>query len=404
MAAWLLVLNVGSSSVKFAAFPALPGPELLRGAVTLIDGEVQLSMREGATATKTIERAKGDKDPRNGAERAFEAAVGALGVSGLVGVGHRIVHGGTDFAEPVRLDAGTVGLLRQLVPLAPLHQSFSLSAVDLVSRRAPGVAQVGCFDTAFHLDQPRLNAVLPIPRELFERGLRRYGFHGLSYQHVSAEMRRRYGGECGGRVVAAHLGAGSSLCAIKDGRSVATTMGMTPLGGIAMATRSGDLDPGVLLYLLDEVGMSARDVRDLLYRRSGLSGISGESGDMEALLASARPEAAEAVAYFVERVQREIASLSGALGGLDTLVFTGGIGEHARTIRSRICAACAWMGVGLDEALNADDAPEIQTRDSGVRIAVVCADEEAVIASAMRGLLALKRTHLISINVSSPGR
>jgi acetate kinase len=388
MADWLLVLNVGSSSVKFAAFPALPGPELLRGAVTLVDGDVQLSMREGATATKTIARIKAENDPRNSAEHAFEAAVSVLGASGLAGVGHRIVHGGADFAEPVRLNAEIVAQLRRFEPLAPLHQSFSLAAIDLISRRAPGAPQVGCFDTAFHLDQPRLNVVLPIPRELTERGLRRYGFHGLSYQHVAAELRRRYGADCG-RVVAAHLGAGASLCALRDGRSLATTMGMTPLGGVAMATRSGDLDPGVVLYLLEESGMSARDVRDLLYHRSGLSGISGESGDMQKLLASTRPEAAEAVAYFIERAQREIASLAGALGGLDTLVFTGGIGEHAKTIRSRICAACAWMGISLDEALNAGDAAEIQTPQSGVRIAIVCADEEAVIASAMRGVLSL---------------
>ena len=240
-----------------------------------------------------------------------------------------------------------VSALHRLEPLAPLHQPASLAAIDLVARRAPSVPQFGCFDTAFHATQPRINHIFALPGDLAERGVRRYGFHGLSYEHAAQVMRQRYGG--GGRAVVAHLGAGASLCALKDGVSVATSMGMTPLGGIPMATRPGDLDPGAILYLLEELGMSISEVRDMLYRQSGLLGLSSESGDMQALLASARPQAAEAVSFFIESVQREIASLAGALGGLDTLVFTAGIGERAPVVRARVGAACAWLGVRIDQ-------------------------------------------------------
>lgn len=305
----------------------------------------------------------------------------------LVAVGHRIVHGGAEFTGPTLLNAEVIEALRRLEPLAPLHQPASLAAIDLVTRRGPDLRQFGCFDTAFHAAQPDLNQVFALPAELVRRGVRRYGFHGLSYEHVAGVLRSRYGG--GGRAVVAHLGAGASLCAMKNSVSVATTMGMTPLGGIPMATRSGDIDPGVVLYLVQELAMSGLELRELLYRQSGLLALSSESGDMQRLLASKNPQAARAVAFFVEAVQREIAALAGALGGIDTLVFTAGIGENAALIRERICAACAWFGVRIDPARNDASADEIHLADSPVRVVVVAADEEAVICAQLRAALSM---------------
>jgi acetate kinase len=278
-----------------------------------------------------------------------------------------------------------VSALHRLDALAPLHQPASLAAIELVSRRAPDVPQFGCFDTAFHSTQPRINRTFALPSSLAERGVRRYGFHGLSYEHAAQVLKQRYGG--GGRAVIAHLGAGASLCALKDGISVATTMGMTPLGGIPMATRPGDLDPGAVLHMLDALGMSASQIRETLYRQSGLLGLSGESGDLQILLTSPRVQAAEAVAFFIEAIQREIASLAGAVGGLDTLVFTAGIGERAPVVRARIGAACAWLGVRIDQDLNDGNADEIHDATSAIRVLVVRTNEESVIVKHMRARL-----------------
>lgn len=386
MSAWLLALNVGSSSVKFAAFPRLGGRELLRGSVSNVGDDPQLTVRrEGEASTLTAPAAQVSDLP-SAIDHALETVFSHHKRAALAGAGHRIVHGGALFTGPALLTPETIAALRRLEPLAPLHQPASLAAIDLLAQRAPGIPQWGCFDTAFHARQPRLNQIYALPAEVTARGVRRFGFHGLSYDHVAHVLAERYGG--GGRTVAAHLGAGASLCALKDGASVATSMGMTPLGGIPMATRPGDLDPGALLYLFEELAMSATDVRALLYQRSGLLGVSGESGDMRALLASTRPQAGEAVALFVEAVQREIASLGGALGGIDTLVFTGGVGEHAPLIRARVCAACAWMGVTLDPDLNQSNADEIHAAGSAVRVAIVAADEEATIIRQLRDALA----------------
>lgn len=384
MPEWLLALNVGSSSVKFAAFPCAGGSELLRGAVFSIDDHPQQRLRRQGEATSTRPCDAVVTNLLSAIDHAIDLVFSSLDHSMMAGVGHRIVHGGAEFIAPTVLTPEVVTALVQLEPLAPLHQPASLAAIDLVSRRAPDALQIGCFDTAFHVAQPRTSRMLAIPRAMERRGVRRYGFHGLSYQHVAEVLAHRYGANAGGRAVVAHLGAGSSLCALREGVSVATTMGMTPLGGIPMATRSGDLDPGVVLYLLEEVGLGASDIRDVLYRRSGLLGVSEESGDLRTLLASERPQSSEAVTYFVECVQREIASLAGVLSGLDTIVFTGGIGENASTIRGRISAACAWMGVHVDEKRNEASADEIQAADSAVRVVVVKADEEAVIAAQVR--------------------
>lgn len=385
MPEWLLALNVGSSSVKFAAFPRASGPELLRGSVSHIADQPQLRLRRAGEALSVTSCGTLVTDLRTAISHALDATFSCLDRSEMVAVGHRIVHGGADFTRPALLTSETVEALHQLEGLAPLHQPASLAAIDLVALRAPGVRQFGCFDTAFHATQPRLNQIFALPRELVEGSVRRYGFHGLSYEHVAQVMRQRYGG--GGRAVVAHLGAGASLCALKDGVSVATTMGMTPLGGIPMATRPGDLDPGAILFLLEELGMRVSEVRDLLYRQSGLLGLSAESGDMQTLLASSRPEAAEAVSFFVESVQREIASMAAALGGIDALVFTAGIGENAPAIRARIGAACTWMGVCIGQALNDASAEEIHEAGSAVRVLVVRADEETVIAGHARTML-----------------
>ncbi len=384
MSDWLLALNVGSSSVKFAAFPLAAGPELLRGSLFDIDHQPQLRLSRAGDAPSTTPCGAHVTDLRAAIAYALDVVLSFLGASMLAGVGHRIVHGGAEFAGPALLTPATISALHQLEALAPLHQSASLAAIDLVALRAPGVRQLGCFDTAFHAAQPRINRIFALPSELALRGVRRYGFHGLSYEHVAQVLRQHYGG--GGRAVVAHLGAGASLCALRDGVSVATTMGMTPLGGIPMASRSGDLDPGAVLFLLEELGMNALDVRELLYRQSGLLGLSSESGSMQTLLTSTRPEAAEAVSFFVESVQREIASLAGALGGIDTLVFTAGIGENAPMVRARVCEACAWMGLRIDHSLNDANAEDIHSPASPIRVAVVRADEEAVIAGHLRKL------------------
>lgn len=385
MSDWLLVLNVGSSSVKFAAYPAVSGAELLRGSVFGLDAAPQLTLSRAGGTHSTTPCGELVTGLRGAIDRVIDVVFSLLDPEALIGVGHRIVHGGERFVEPVVLTREAVSVLRGLEPLAPLHQAASLAALELISRRAPHVRQVGCFDTAFHAAQPRINRIFALPGTVAELGVRRYGFHGLSYENAAHVLRQRYGG--GGRAVIAHLGAGASLCALKDGLSVATSMGMTPLGGIPMATRSGDLDPGAVLYMLDALGMSASQVREMLYRQSGLKGLSGESGDLQSLLASPRAQAAEAVVFFIEAVQREIASLAGALGGLDTLVFTAGFGERAPVLRARVCSACAWMGVRIDQGLNDANANDIHASASAIRVLVVRADEEAMIAKHVRALL-----------------
>lgn len=262
-------------------------------------------------------------------------------------VGHRVVHGGSAYGAPIRLDAGHIEALRRLTPLAPLHQPHNLAGIDAITRLLPNVPQVACFDTAFHHTQPPLAQRLGLPRALHDEGIRNYGFHGLSYEYVATQLPAHLGERADGRIIVAHLGSGASLCAMRERRSIATTMGFSTLDGLLMATRCGNLDPGVMLYLLQARGMDAAAISDLLYQQSGLLGVSGISGDMRALLASPAPAAAEAVDLFCYRVQREIGSLAAALGGLDALVFTGGIGEHAHSVRERICAGLGWLNEKL---------------------------------------------------------
>ena len=380
----LLVLNAGSSSLKFSLFGLTGGAapaRLLEGQVDGLPEAPRLAAKDAAGAT-LAERALGATaaDPRGAM-----AVMGAflrehLGQERLVAAGHRVVHGGLRYERPVRIDDEVMRELDRLVPLAPLHQPHNLGAIRALAAHYPRLPQVACFDTAFHRAQPHLAQAFALPRTFSDAGLRRYGFHGLSYEYVAATLPRIAPEVAAGRVVVAHLGNGASLCALREGRSVATTMGFTALDGLMMGTRCGALDPGVLLYLMDQRGMDARALEDLLYHRSGLLGVSGISSDMRSLLASADPRAAEAIDLFVYRIARELGSLAAALGGLDALVFTGGIGEHAAAIRSRVCRDAAWLGIVLDEAANRAGGPRISAPGAAASAWVVPTDENRMIA------------------------
>jgi acetate kinase len=380
----VLALNAGSSSLKFALYD--PG-----GAGSLTPRAAGEIAPLGAGARLSASEAEGsgrhDVAAPEGTDAAGAVAVAArwLGARGLFepigAVGHRIVHGGAELAEPCRIDAAIVERLEQLVPLAPLHQPPCLAAIAAARDAFAGAAHVACFDTAFHRTMPPVAQAEALPRRYAEAGVRRYGFHGLSYEHVAAALPRLDPVLAGARVIAAHLGNGASLCAMRAGRSVATTMGMTPLDGLVMGTRAGSLDPGAVLYLIDRHGLDARALERLLYRESGLLGVSGISSDMRVLLASGDPRAREAVDLFAYRAAREIGSLAAALGGADALVFTGGIGEHSAEIRARICRDAAWLGVAPpDESAAAGPARRLSRPGARVAVWVVASDENGVIA------------------------
>jgi acetate kinase len=302
------------------------------------------------------------------------------GGAGIVAAGHRVVHGGTRYMAPIGITADVLRELEALVPLAPLHQPHNLAPIRALSELKPTLCQVACFDTAFHTTQPAVAQTFALPYALSEAGIKRYGFHGLSYEYVASVLGEYLGAAADGRVVVAHLGAGASMCAMHGRRSVATTMGFTALEGLPMGTRTGAIDPGVILHLLSERGMSVAGVTDLLYKQSGLLGMSGVSSDVRDLLASDSPRAAAALDVFVYRVGRELGSLAAALGGLDALVFTAGIGEHATSIRARICRDAAWLGVSLDEAANKQGGPCISKAGSRASAWVVPTNEELMIA------------------------
>jgi acetate kinase len=385
----LLVLNAGSSSLKFSVFGCEPAlPELLAGSISDLGHGPRLTLRGPGQAPASRDLVKGAMS----ASDAVDAALGALEdrqvLRRLRAVGHRIVHGGLEFTLPTELDAGILDRLRRFVPLAPLHQPHNLDIVDQVRARLPQAIQVGAFDTAFHAGRPAGDRLYGLPRELAADGVVAYGFHGLSYAHASGVLRARHGATAGGRAIVAHLGSGASLCAMQDGHSVATTMGFSALDGLPMSTRCGPLDPGVLLHLLGERGMDLEEVGELLYQRSGLLGLSGVSGDMQALLRSDDPRAAEAIDLFVYRIGRQIGSLAAALGGLDTLVFTAGIGENAPLVRQRVCEAAAWLGVTIDPDANTAGATPLSTADSKVEVLVVRADEAREVAKGVLACLA----------------
>ena len=380
----LLVLNAGSSSLKFGLFTAEAEPmALATGLVERIGGAAELHLKQagGAVIADTGLGARGATH-QGALEAALEPLLKAHPGAEVRAVGHRIVHGGRNYAEPIELTDQALSYLQELVPFAPLHQPHNLAGVAAAQAAFPQARQVGCFDTAFHRHHPFVNDTFALPRRFYEKGVRRYGFHGLSYDYISGRLQQMAPLLHQGRVVVAHLGNGASMCGLLSGRSVASTMGFSALDGLPMGTRSGQLDPGVLLYLMDQEGMSPAQISDLLYKESGLKGMSGIGSDMRALLGSDSPHAAEAIEYFCFRVRRELGGLTAALEGLDALVFTGGIGENAAEIRSRICRGMHWLGIELDERANAASAPVISSELSRVRVLVVPTNEERVIARA----------------------
>lgn len=307
----------------------------------------------------------------------------------VVGVGHRVVHGGPGFANPVVVTSDIMRELRRLEPLAPLHQPYNLDAIDTVAQRLPDVPQVACFDTSFHRGQPAVAELVPLPAELRRGGLQRYGFHGLSYEYIASVLPAVAPEVASGRVIVAHLGSGASLCALRNGRSIDSSLGFTALDGLCMGTRPGSLDPGVVLYLFQGLGMSAKEVETLLYKRSGLLAISGSSSDMRELLSSHDANAKLAVDYFVYRAVREIGAMAAVLGGLDALVFTAGIGEHSTEVRRRICEGSAWLGIELDDEANSRHSTCISKPDSAVSAWTIPTNEELMIARHTGRLLGL---------------
>jgi acetate kinase len=385
----ILVLNAGSSSIKFALF----GEGLARvasGQVSGIPAAPLFVAKDGAGRPTEETRLEGGG--ALGHDGALAHVVRWLreryGDHRLTAVGHRVVHGGARHVAPERVDEALVASLDKLVPLAPLHLPHNLSAIRTLLERAPELPQVACFDTAFHRTQPRVEQMFALPRELEEAGVRRYGFHGLSYEYIAAALPAHDARAALGKTIVLHLGNGASLCALAAGRSVATTMSFSTLDGLPMSTRCGALDPGVLLFLMDERGMDARALEALLYERSGLLGVSGVSSDVRALLASSDPRAALALELFVHRIGRELGSLAAALDGLDAIVFTAGIGEHEASLREAVCRRASWLGVALDPAANARHGPRISTSSSRTAAWVMPTDEELVIARHTRDLLA----------------
>jgi acetate kinase len=381
----ILVLNAGSSSIKFALFPAAKWPK--RNDLICDGQSAGIGHRIHFTAVAGAGAVLADEHLPEGATH--EDALGALlrwierrfPQHRLLAAGHRVVHGGILYRRPVPIDAAVVAELTRLIPLAPLHQPHHLAAIAALSKLHPALPQVACFDTSFHHTQSAIATAFALPRWLTEDGVRRYGFHGLSYEYIASVLPEIVGQTvANGRVLVAHLGSGASMCAMYRRKSVATTMGFTALDGLPMSRRCGNLDPGVVLYLMQEKGMKAGEISNLLYQESGLFGVSGISDDMRTLLASDDPHAKEAVALFVYRIGRELGSLAAALGGLDALVFTAGIGEHAPEIRHRVCTEAAWLGVELDEAGNAVGGPRISRAASRASAWVIPTDEDLMIA------------------------
>ena len=394
----VLVLNAGSSSLKFAMYAsagALAWQAEARGQIEGIGTTPRMSAKAADGSLLPVPAlASSVVDGR--AALAFlvawmnEAFAGAR----IVGVGHRVVHGGPGHSRPVVVTPAILDELRKLEPLAPLHQPYNLGAIDAVAQRLPGVPQVACFDTSFHRGQPAVAELVPLPAELRKGGLQRYGFHGLSYEYIASVLPDIAPAVASGRVIVAHLGSGASLCALRDRRSVDSSLGFTALDGLCMGTRPGALDPGVVLYLFQGLGMSAQEVETVLYKRSGLLGISGISNDMRDLLASDAASARLAIDYFVYRAAREIGGLVAVLGGLDALVFTAGIGEHSAEVRQRICEASAWLGLQLDRAANDAHATCISAPGSKVSAWMIPTNEELMIARHTGRLLDLVGAHL----------
>jgi acetate kinase len=385
----ILTLNAGSSSLKFATFAASIGsaPSLeLRGQLAGIgQGEAKLAIADGRGHRVVWGKAQRLASHTDAMQLLIDKLEIALHPGDWIGAGHRIVHGGTRFSEPVLVTAETIKELTALVPLAPLHQPHNVAPIEALQSLLPGLPQVACFDTAFHADQPESATRFALPEKYWQAGLRRYGFHGLSYEAILHAL-PSIAGSVPARLVIAHLGNGASMAAIRDGTCVATTMGFSTLDGLVMGTRPGAIDPGVLLHLLRD-GMTREELEHLLYHDSGVKGVSSLTADMKTLLESANPRAKLAIDLYCYRIARELGSLAAALGGLDALVFTGGVGENATAIRARVCAGAAWLGLELDDDANRRGAPRISTAASPVAAWIVPTDEELTIARHTQRLL-----------------
>lgn len=387
MAHHILVLNAGSSSIKFAVFKA--AQPLQRTVQGMISG---IGMTAGFHASNAKGPLTGTLPPGSlNHETAltwlFDWLEAGKHAQQLLGAGHRVVHGGEQYDAPLVIDTQSLAGLDALSPLAPLHQPHNLAAIKALCKLRPDLPQVACFDTAFHRSQPAVAQTLALPRAVTSGGLRRYGFHGLSYEFIADALPGALGSAANGRVIVAHLGNGASLCGMHGRKSIVTTMGFSTLDGLVMGTRCGSIDPGVLFYLMREKNMSPAEVEDMLYRKSGLLGLSEISNDMRTLLEADDPRAHAAIEQFVYRTALETGALTAALGGIDALVFTGGIGEHAAPVRAMICEKLSWLGIALDASANTGHAARISAATSRVSVCIIPTDEEAVIAKHTQHLL-----------------
>jgi len=392
----IVTINCGSSSIKFTLFPAdselRANTILCKGQIDGLGDEPRFIAFDAAGNQFADERLETGATHEEALEFLRRSLERRFPGRRLVAAGHRVVHGGTKYTAPVIVDEEVLADLEELVPLAPLHEPHNIAAIKAIAKLEPTLSQVACFDTAFHITQPPVASAFAIPRQLTEAGIRRYGFHGLSYEYIASVLPDYAGPSADGKVVVAHLGQGASMCAMEARRSVATTMGFTAVDGLPMGRRCGALDPAVVLYLISQKGMNVAAVTDLLYNHSGLLGVSGISGDMRKLQASNDPHAAEAIELFVYRITRELGSLVAALGGLDVLVFTAGIGEHSATVRERVCKRASWLGIELDPSANAAGGPRITTTKSRVSAWVIPTDEDLMIARHTVKLVAANKT------------
>jgi acetate kinase len=389
MTSLILVLNAGSSSIKFALYEARELGVVCNGAIDAIGIYATIKV-EGPVGRSLI---SGTGLPVHGDHEAvtawlLEALSTRLPDLHIAGAGHRVVHGGARFDAPVLIDGPVLAELDTLVELAPGHEPHNIAAIRAVADVWPQVPQVACFDTAFHRTQPKMAQLFGLPYAMSERGIVRYGFHGLSYQYIASVLPEYAGARANGKVIVAHLGNGASMCGMHNRRSIATTMGYTAVDGLLMGTRCGAIDPGVILHLIGHEGMPVEAVTDLLNNKSGLLGVSGISGDVRVLEARDDPRAVTALDLFAYRATRELGALVAVLGGLDVLVFTGGIGEHSAAMRRRICDAAGWAGVTLDQTANASHRSKISQTGGLVDVFVIPTDEELMIARATRQLVA----------------
>jgi len=394
---YALVLNAGSSSLKFCVYARPQANDWhleSRGQIEGIGASPRILARDADGKTLIDQPPSTPVHDGAGALEALAVWLRSMfGGGRVLGVGHRVVHGGARYTGPVIVTAQVLAELHRLIPLAPLHQPHNLAAIEAVSERLPGTPQVACFDTSFHRTQSTLAELIALPDEICQAGVRRYGFHGLSYEYIATALPRMAADIARARVIVAHLGNGASLCALRDGKSVDSSLGFTALDGLCMGTRPGGVDPGVILYLFQNLGLSAPEVETVLYKKSGLLAISGISSDMRDLLASSEAKARLAVDYFVYRAAKEIGALAAVLGGIDGLVFTAGIGENSAEIRRRICESSAWLGIKLDAEANARNALRISVAESRVSVWVIPTNEELMIARHTGLLLGLIAAH-----------